>query len=385
MATRVYFDESGFTGNNLLHPQQRYFSYASVATDEEEARDFALDLIKKYRIQGGELKGKNLVKFSPGRKAIDDIFSRFENRIKISISDKKFALACKLHEYIFEPCFSDISTLFYKSGFHRFIANILYIELIARGAGAEDIFSEFEYLMRNKDEENLYRIFSSSAHPENSPIIAQIREFAQLQANSIRKELSSVKGSGAGKWVLDLTLTALYTLLANWSAEKGQISAVCDSSKPLIDASGLLDAMIDRDEIVFSDFFGTSQPITFNLSGPIEMADSKMSYGIQIADVLAAAAVHALSNRLDSHSEKWRTHIGNCGHYGSIIPDTEEVDLTRVQTQRNAILLLELHSRAKSGRSITEGMPEFLQLLSTHLQAHPLSLTNDTRNDSAVI
>jgi hypothetical protein len=117
MTQKVYFDESGFTGNNLLHPDQMFFAYASVATDDDEARAFVESLSAKYGIQGGELKGSNLTRFNRGRKAIDDIFMHFETRLKVSISNKKFALACKFHEYIFEPCFSSISSIFYHVGF----------------------------------------------------------------------------------------------------------------------------------------------------------------------------------------------------------------------------------------------------------------------------
>lgn len=133
MPQKIYFDESGFTGNNLLHPNQKHFAYGSIATDDTEAKEFVTGLIKKYGIQNGELKGRQLVKFNKGRKAIDEIFEHFEGRIKISISDKKFALACKFFEYIFEPCISDINSLFYGIGFHKFIANILYVEFLARG------------------------------------------------------------------------------------------------------------------------------------------------------------------------------------------------------------------------------------------------------------
>lgn len=95
MPQKIYFDESGFTGNNLLAPDQRYFAYASVATDDAEAQEFVSELIVRYGIQGGELKGSKLVKFNKGRKAIDEILTKFNGRLKISISDKKFALACK--------------------------------------------------------------------------------------------------------------------------------------------------------------------------------------------------------------------------------------------------------------------------------------------------
>lgn len=213
---RIYFDESGYTGNNLLHANQKFFAYASVAINDTEAKEFVEGIVRKYGIQNGELKGSKLVKFSKGRKAVDEIFQQFEGRIKISISDKKFALACRFFEYIFEPCISNVSSQFYGIGFHRFIANILYVEFLARGHGAEEIFCEFEELMRTKVEKRLLGLFSSSVHPENSPIICHIREFAQCRAEDIREELSSLSDTGAGKWILDLTQATLFALLANW-------------------------------------------------------------------------------------------------------------------------------------------------------------------------
>ncbi|MDA8328693.1 MAG: DUF3800 domain-containing protein [Betaproteobacteria bacterium] len=53
MPQKIYFDEAGFTGNNLLDSHQKYFSYGSVATNDKEAREFVSALIKKYNIQNG--------------------------------------------------------------------------------------------------------------------------------------------------------------------------------------------------------------------------------------------------------------------------------------------------------------------------------------------
>lgn len=372
MSQRIYFDESGFTGNNLLHPHQSFLAYASVATNDAEAKDFVEELIRKYGIQNGELKGSKLVKFNNGRKAIDEIFDRFEGRLKVSISDKKFALACKFFEYIFEPCFSDINCMFYNIGFHRFIANILYVEFVARSAGAEKIFSEFEELMRTKDETKLPEIFSSSVHPENSPIITHIREFSQCRASDIRNELSSLSEVGVGKWILDLTNTALFTLLANWGTEFDVLTAVCDPSKPLEHEHSLFDATIDRNEQLFSDAFGEKHPVTFNLSGPIEFLDSKTTHGIQLADAIAAASVYVFSGADDDHANKWRSILPAIGHYGSIIPDLDEINPRDRRAQRNAVMLLELHSRARNGLSLTEGILEYIQLVTQKLVTHPM-------------
>lgn len=305
MPQQIYFDESGFTGNNLLHPHQRYFAYGSIATDDLEAKEFVTALIKKYGIQGGELKGSRLVQFNKGRKAVDEIFNHFEGRIKLSVSEKKYALACKFFEYIFEPCISDINSLFYGIGFHKFIANMLYVEFLARGAGAEQIFGDFESLMRSRNTEGLEAVFSSSTHPENSPILVQIREFAQHRAEDIRAELASLGDDGVGKWILDLTNSALFTLLANWGLEFEQVTAICDHSKPLQHEQSLFNVMINRQDRQFSAAFGKEHPITFNLSGPIQFSDSKTTHGIQLADAVSGLYAVSCGMRQSQRATAW--------------------------------------------------------------------------------
>lgn len=367
MPKHIYFDESGFTGNNLLHPEQNYFAYGSVSSEPEEAKDFVEYLIKKYGIQGGELKGSKLVRFSKGRKAIDEIHAKYEGRVKVSISDKKYALACKLYEYIFEPCYSEINSLFYNIGFHEFISNILYLELVCRAAGAEEIFTEFESLMRALDADRLISLFSSSQHPENSPVISQIREFAQYRHEDVRSELESLSSSRAGKWILDLTNSALFTLLANWGSEHGQLVAVCDSSKPLEHDPSLFNAMVGNEKQLFTEIAGRNHPITFNLARPIEFSDSKTCHGIQIADAIAASAVYAYMQRNDPSVQRWREWLVGVGDYGSVLPDFDKLDLDTVQAKRNAVILMELHSRAKSGKDLINGMPEFIRACSLSL------------------
>ena len=334
MSQKIYFDESGFTGNNLLNQNQTFFSYASVATCDDEAKDFVEYLIKKYGVQNGELKGGKLIKYNKGRKAISEIFERFQGKIKVSLSNKKYALSGKFFEYIFEPCFSENNILFYNINFHRFIANILYLEFIARGAGAEEIFSEFENLMRNTDQAELDILFSTTVHSENSPIITQIREFALSQKDAIKRELDSLPGEGAGKWILDLTDTALFSLLANWGLEHDQLTAICDDAKPLRHDQQLYNAMINREDKHFSHMGGEKHPITFNLSEPIQLVDSKVFHGVQLADAIAAASVYAVSGASDKHANEWKEFIPDIAIYGSLMPDLEFVDLNKYEVQR---------------------------------------------------
>ncbi len=332
MSQTIYFDEAGFTGNHLLDPDQGYFAYASVVTDDEEAKDFVESLIRRHKIQNGEIKGGLLAKHQKGRKVIDEVLKEFEGRMLYTVANKKFALACKLFEYIFEPCISDINTLFYGAGFHKFIATILYVEFVARGAGAEAIFEEFQALMRNPDENKLSALFANSEHPDNSPIISQVREFAQHRAADIRDELDSLAGTTTGKWILDITGASLHGLLARWGTKYKSITAICDSSKPLMQAGGVINAMVGVEKQLFGGFDGARHPMTFNLSGPLQFKDSKTSHGIQLADALAGAAVHVWSGSEDEDALRWRGLLAPLANL-PIVPEKEHVDLRSPTTR----------------------------------------------------
>lgn len=323
----IFFDESGFTGNNLLHREQTIFSYASVAADSKHAENFVRYLIKTYNIQNSELKGKNLIKYSKGRKAILELITEFDGCIKVTIYNKKYALACKFFEYIFEPCISDNQALFYSIDFHRFIATFLYAEFMARCAGAEDIFADFENLMRKQCFDGLNSLFSTSTHPEMSPVLSQIREFAITKQHQIAEELASLPGNGAGKWILELTSTSLFTLLADWGQKFDSIRAYCDNSQPLQHDQSFFDAMIDREDLKYIESFDRKQPLTFNLAERLNFVDSNVVHGIQLADATAAAFAYAMGDASDDFAMKLRERAPNIVADGAVIPEAKYMDL----------------------------------------------------------
>jgi len=371
VANTIYFDEAGYTGNHLMDPDQRFFAYGSVVTSDEEAKEFVESLIRRYNIQNGELKGGKLVSHHKGRKAIDEILREFHGRLLVTVSDKKYTLACKLFEYIFEPSISDINSLFYGVGFHRFIANILYMEFMARGAGAEQIFDEFQDLMRRPDDGKLGALFSASKHPDNSPVITQIREFAQYRAADIKEEVESLAESSVGKWVLDVTNSSLHSLLAHWGTKYDVITAICDNSKPLQESGEFFKIMVGNEQRLKGGFAGNEHPMTFNLSGPLEFRDSKTCHGIQLADAVAGAAVHVLGGGTDDHAKRWRELLPEMSIL-NILPDKDELDLRLGTARRNVVLLNELHARAKNGQDLIEGMPLLIARLTHRLNLPPI-------------
>jgi|LakMenE18May11ns_1017448.scaffolds.fasta_scaffold9384972_2 hypothetical protein len=47
--------------------QTPYFTYAAIAVNHEEAKEFVARVIQDYRLQGNELKFRNLNKHSKGK------------------------------------------------------------------------------------------------------------------------------------------------------------------------------------------------------------------------------------------------------------------------------------------------------------------------------
>lgn len=371
----LHFDESGFTGNNLLHKQQKIFCYVSVECPHQEAEDFVEHIIKKYRIQNGEIKGGKLLKGVKGKRVVDEIIQHFKGRFKVSVSDKKYALAGKFFEYIFEPAIQSVNSIFYNINFHRFISNMLHVELTVRGAMAEEIFEDFEKLMRTGDFDGLKALFSASKNESISPILEQICDFAIHNKEAVIEELNGYAGNGAGKWVLDLTNTALFSLLAEWGQEYDQLTAYCDQSKPLSEDQEIFNVMVNREDKKYSRIAGMDSPITFNLKEPLKLVDSKVVHGVQLADAIASAFAYACDNEnQDEYAKKWRGMIEEHVIFGSVFQDYDHLDLSKPEVQRNAVLLQELTERSKNGHSLTEDIGEYIQFITVALRENPLEL-----------
>src|ERR1700743_1228414 len=131
--------------------------------------------------------------------------------------------------------------------------------------------------------------------------------------------------------------------------------------------------MVGRTDRVYSNAFGKRSPITFNLSAPLQFRDSKDTHGIQLADAIAATAVYVLSHTDDEQAIKWlKPIVMQSGDNGSIIPDKEAIDLKILSVQRNAVILIELHNRAKRGVSLIDGIQIYIRTVTDRLLIDPI-------------
>src|SRR5271157_1191223 len=107
MKRTIYCDESGFTGYNLLDPNQPIFAVASADISMQQAENILRESFPNYRglelkfskIWGSKSMG-GLVKFVGHLRTLQDLSF-------VYMIDKRFAVLTKIVDFLIEPYFTD--------------------------------------------------------------------------------------------------------------------------------------------------------------------------------------------------------------------------------------------------------------------------------------
>ena len=212
---KIYFDEAGYSGNNLLDNSQPLYCYLGIEDVDGKLKERFLDLKRLYGYRTDlEIKGANLSKSNKGQKFLIDLWKKFGNTCKFVLHDKKFALACKMFEYVYEPVYSDVNTLFYQINFHKFIATSMYNLFIQSDHSAEQLFNGFYQFIKNKGNKSLDEYINSCGIVKTSPLY-YFSLFCENHKTEIASDIDFT--DKREKFILDLTLTSLYNLLGIFS------------------------------------------------------------------------------------------------------------------------------------------------------------------------
>lgn len=223
----LFCDESGFTGQDLLNPDQQYFSYSSVLIDPLEADEIVAQTRADFPL-GKELKGSRMLSNSPGRKAAEFIFDKVVGRSITVVADKRYALAGKLFEYIFDPVV-DGNYALYNVGFHKCVTNLLYSRFTTRNPSSVELLNRFQKAVRTQDFSGLIESVT-----KGSELAERLGRFCFEQQSLIGEEFAPSGNEVVGKWGLELSSTCVTGLLQLWAERGIEIRLVLDESKPLV-------------------------------------------------------------------------------------------------------------------------------------------------------
>ena len=367
MIQTIYCDESGFTGTNLSDEDQPYFVYSSLALNPERAGELVSQVTRDFRLQSNEIKGHKLVKTQQGRKALSFLLSECLTSSQSVVFEKKYVLACKIYEYILEPALAEKNWIFYDLKFHKFVSTLLYAELRTESASAEALFSSFERYMRSQSAEGLDPLFAHRTAKRRSRSVArEIVTFWHAQQKAVGEELTTIKSTGPiGKWTLEVTDTALYSLLCYWGQKFDQLDVFCDESKPLSTylKANLFAAMVGREDKQFVTVANERHCVTFNLLRPVALVNSKETPGIQVADAVAASLAFALKYTGENQTAKeWlRSFISSSAlNSASMLPHADDADARTPEGARNRALFFELIKRCREGKDLLRNIEDFI-------------------------
>ena len=378
----IYLDEAGFTGNNMLDPAQPMFVFAGVAITEDQAAALHSEAFDRFRLHGNELKGSSLVKRKQGREAVSWLLERSVEHSLLVVSDKRYALAGRFYEYIYEPLLANLSTLLYAIEFHKFVATVLFCHFAAGDPDAEHLLKDFERLMRTLDPQQVDPVVSHAGDVDLTSPLGYLLVIALCQRDRIKKEIEFLRDMQDGpRWELELSLPSVHYLLAAWGERFGALEVHCDRSKPiqsnLLAEISLFNQMIGRqDKFYFPVGKADSPSVVYNLAAPIQLEDSKNCPGVQIADVIASSVGYALNNPDDVLSEKW-LELAEEMIAETVGPDFKHIDLSLEGPAINSVVLRELHQRSITGKDLLDGLGDFVLAAK---QSY-LSFVNETEAD----
>lgn len=289
---KIYFDEAGNSGNNLLDKEQPLFCYLGFEDCDSNTIEDFYSLKRKYKYKTDlEVKGASLSKSVTGQKFLIELWEKFGTHVKFVMHDKKFALACKMFEYVFEPVFCDVNTLFYQINFHKYIAISMYNLFTNSNHSAEQLFTNFYAFIKNKGDKSFNEYVTSCGIVKTSPLF-YFCDFCNQHKTEIASDIDFTDKQD--KYILDLTLTSLYNLLGVFSHGSPESMEVhCDNSKQIANEKGFWKAFINNTNIVYDTYFYSGAQLTFNITQEPILEDSKEIIQLQISDLLASSVYQA--------------------------------------------------------------------------------------------
>jgi len=297
---QLFFDESGFTGNNLLDETQPYFIYLGIDSNKEIEKYF-IELKQKYGYIKTEVKGNKICKSSNGQLLLNDLWDYVCDKVKYVIHDKKYALAAKIFEYVYEPIFPDYNMVFYSIDFHRFFSSLIYSLFVINDKPAESFFKGFREYIKNKKQNDFLSLIKN-VPTENHPL-ESFYKFCELHRKKIACDTDF--STPMENWLLDLTMTSLYSLLGAFAGDSSEeLLVICDESKPMREDTVLINSFIGDKRILYTNFLNNKTRINYNLKETIKLCDSKNYLSLQIVDILASSISYSISNKEDDFSKK---------------------------------------------------------------------------------
>jgi len=295
---RIFFDEAGYTGEDLLNKDQPVFVLASNNFDAKEIE--AIWGENFYDIKAQELKYSNLARKTSGQKRIISLINylnkHFPSKIISVAGHKEYLAICMLVEWLIEPAMHKNGVNLYEKGANIGLANLFFGVLHAIDPPIKTAFLlKFQNLMRNRSKENFDHFWSSAN--EISRKIPNLQVPFSILTPS-QKTLALTDIINFPQHVMEIGLTFAFGSIGFWKSQCQELFEIIhDSSSQMASVQWLWDQITSTD--VESRTFPCSG-MNFQLPLNVQSTDfgnSKDYRQLQLSDLIAGSTAKWLTSK----------------------------------------------------------------------------------------
>ena len=287
----IYFDESGFTGHDLINPDQPTFTVASVDIEDAAARallqaSFPRHQAKEFKFTRVLRRPKNrgnLIRFAEHLAGIRD-------NIFVYICDKRFAAFAKTQDTLIEPVLHKRGLGFYSGGFGRRYVNTFHHAVMRHSSttGLYDaIVSWYIQFSRNPSENELQvlRTIERSCPEPVKPFVSMLLMGAEFHCRS---------GSGSLTSDNDIHASCVLSSLYHWrTMTNREINIVHDDSSNFFRQLPLWNFITSSEVNPYTITYEEGRQVTFPLRvAQTRPGNSADSCSLQLCDMIAGLSAY---------------------------------------------------------------------------------------------
>lgn len=326
----IYFDESGYTGYDLLNPDQPFFSVGSVNIGDVLAEEILKSSFPDYR--GVEFKFTQLWASKRQRRNFLNFSSavaKYQRDMFAYTCDKKFTLLTKAVDTLVEPILYDAGHDFYASNFNRGYVNMFHF-CLSKFAGASfynEVVGAYARFSRDPTEKTLaelswkYSVMANSCPDEVKPFMEMLQMGTELYAefNNLDRQKSSN----------DIQFTCILASIHYWHSRlPAEFEVVHDKSSNFFRKIEWWKQITSPEVAAAVVPIANQQTMNFPLNVVTTRAeDSANSRALQLSDVLAGLSARLLHADHPTLDPAFRVDVINAG-FGELMVDGMRPDDT---------------------------------------------------------
>lgn len=302
---RVFLDESGYTGRDLLNRDQPFLVLSALCIDDDVAEKIRQTHFP--RLAAAELKFSNLKRRISARQPLLDLqLQCINDHMAITfVADKKYMCILKMLDDCLEPDMHDRGFNFYQDGTNHGLASLIY--MTGDAFWGTDNFNKllklYQIASANKDRASLTAFSKHAQRLLSSDIGIYLEPIASLSKPFIQSILSPETNT-------NVAASMLHGIISRIEVLTGEPYELIHDTSPAMrkhhDLLHTLSSATEPVEFHVSDITTVSYPLQLDR---VTEGDSEKLAGLQLADVLAGAAALACVQMKQDPQSEWAQSV----------------------------------------------------------------------------